>query len=144
MTRSIDGAFPLGASVLPARSTPWRYGQTHRCGRGRGAGAPLGARAGPDAGGAALLAGAVVAVQRAGLDRLVDQRDELAVIGVGLLVLPGFDRAGQATEVRLDRRRVAAVLEALAVGAGDALFLGGDVGHRRAKAAERQPRRALR
>ena len=56
-------------------------------------------------------------------------RTSVLVLGVGGLGLAGFDRGLEAAEVRLDRRRVAAVLEALALGAEDALLLGVDVGH---------------
>src|SRR3954451_1498407 len=84
---------------------------------------PLGAGAGADAGRAALLARTVVAVQRAGLHGLVDERQQLAVIGVGLGVVLGLDGRDQAPEVRLDRRGVAAVLETLALGAQDPLLL---------------------
>src|SRR3954451_9234453 len=84
---------------------------------GRDAGAPghaLGAR---------LLAPAVVGVQRAALDGLVDQRDELAVLGGDLLLVAGRHGGLETPEVRLDLRRVVAVLEALALRALVALDL---------------------
>ena len=62
---------------------------------------------------AALLAGAVVAVQGAALDRLVDQLHEAAVLGVGGLVVTLGDGGLQPAEVGLDRGRVLAVLGAL-------------------------------
>ena len=76
-----------------------------------------------DKGGAGLLAGAGVAVQRAALDGLVDQLHQLAVLGVGAVVLAGLDGGRQAAEVRLDRRRVLPVLLALAERPGVALDL---------------------
>jgi hypothetical protein len=62
-------------------------------------------------------------VQRAALDGLVDQLDQVAVIRVGLLVVAGLDGGAQAAEVRLDRRRVVPVLLALAERPGVALDL---------------------
>src|SRR3954470_10914466 len=68
-----------------------------------------------DALGAGLLAGAGVGVQRSALDGLVDQRHELAVLGRDLVVI-GCGHGGlEAPEIRLDLRRVVAVLEALAL-----------------------------
>jgi hypothetical protein len=51
------------------------------------------------------------------------------VLGVRGVVVALVDRRLQAAEVRLDRRRVPAILDPLALGAKDALLLGGDVGH---------------
>ena len=73
--------------------------------------------------GAGLLARARVGVQRAALDGLVDQRHELAVLGRDLLVVTRGHGGLEAPEVRLDLRRVVAVLEALALGAIVALDL---------------------
>src|SRR5215216_7869479 len=75
---------------------------------------------------ARLLACAGVPVQRAALDGLVDQLHQLAVLVVGPLGLAAGDGGLQAAEVRLDRRRVAPVLAALARRAQDALLLGMD------------------
>src|SRR3954454_7364981 len=80
-------------------------------------------RAGAQLPGPRLLPRARVAVQRAALDGLVDRAHELAVLGVGGLGVSALDRGLQAAEIRLDRRRVAAVLETLALGADDALLL---------------------
>ena len=79
--------------------------------------------AGPDPRCAGLLAGAGVAMQRAALDGLVDQADELTVLGVGGGVVAGGDSGLEAAEVRPDRGGVVAVLEALALGAQDPLLL---------------------
>jgi len=54
-----------------------------------------------------------------------------AQLGVGLLGIAAADGVLEPAEVGLDRGRVAAVLEPLALGALDPLFLGGDVGHGR-------------
>src|SRR5690349_2195018 len=62
-----------------------------------------------------LLARPGVGVQRTALDGLVDQRHELAVLGGDLLVIAGGHGGLEAPEVRLDLRRVVAVLEALAL-----------------------------
>jgi hypothetical protein len=62
-------------------------------------------------------------MQRAALDRLVDQLHDAAVLGVGKLGVAGGGRGLEAAEIGLDRRRVAPVLAALALGAQDALFL---------------------
>src|SRR4051812_33357733 len=70
-----------------------------------------------------LLARAGVAMQRAALDGLVDRADELSVLRVGRGGVAARDRGPQAAEVRPDRRRVSAVLEALALGALDPLLL---------------------
>jgi hypothetical protein len=85
--------------------------------------ARCGLRAPANPGGAGLLAGAGVPVQRASLDRLVDRRDELAVLGLGGVVVVAGDGGFEAVEVSLDARRVAPVLETLAGGALDALLL---------------------
>ena len=71
-------------------------------------------RAAAQAGGAGLLARAGVPVQRAALDGLVDQLDQVAVGVVGGLVVAGGDGGLETAEVRLDLRRVLAVLLALA------------------------------
>ena len=91
----------------------------------RDGGDPGGVRLGAaaNAGGAGLLARAGVLVQRAALDGLVDRRHERQVLGVGELVVLGGDGGFEAAEVRADRRRVVAVLEALALGAQDPLLL---------------------
>src|SRR5262249_8646806 len=52
-------------------------------------------------GSAGLLARAGVAMQRAPLDGLVDRRDELAVLGLGGLVVASGDGSFQAAEVGL-------------------------------------------
>src|SRR6266511_69661 len=75
------------------------------------------------AGGASLLAGAVVRVQGALLDRLVDPRDELAVLVGDRGSIAGAHGALEAPEVRLDGALQAAVLEPFAFGAVDALAL---------------------
>lgn len=62
-------------------------------------------------------------MQRASLDRLVDRRHELAVLGLGGVVVAAGDGGLEAVEVSLDARRVAPVLETLAGGALDALLL---------------------
>jgi hypothetical protein len=62
-------------------------------------------------------------MQRAALDRLVDQLHDAAVLGVGELGVVGGDGRLEAAEVGLDRRGVTPVLAALALGAQDALFL---------------------
>src|SRR3954449_4976375 len=82
--------------------------------RGGAPAQPLGAR---------LLAPAGVGVQRAALDGLVDQRDELAVLVRDLLLVTGGHGSLEPPEVRLDLRRVMAVLEALALRAMVALDL---------------------
>jgi hypothetical protein len=74
-------------------------------------------------------------VNRAALDGLVDRRDELAVRRVGGGVVTVFDERLEAAEVRLDRRRVLTILDALALGAQDALLLGVDVGHGKSREA---------
>src|SRR5690606_2677052 len=83
-------------------------------------------------GGTRLLARAGVAVERAALDGLVDRLDQVemgrsSVISVATV---GNSRL-EATEVGLDRRRVAAVLLPLTLSAKDALLLGVDVGHKK-------------
>src|ERR687897_1707357 len=85
----------------------------------RARGALLRRVAAQDARGAGLLAGAGVAVQGAALDRLVDGLHERAVLARGGVVVAGGDRRLQTAEVGLDRRGVAPVLEALALGAQD-------------------------
>src|SRR3954449_486233 len=88
--------------------------------RGGAPAEPLGAR---------LLAPAGIGVQRAALDGLVDQRDELAVLVGALRFVAGGDGRLEAAEGRLDLRRVVAVLEPLPLRALIALDLGLDVGH---------------
>ena len=61
--------------------------------------------------------------------RRVIRRAHLAVRRVGSRVVAVFDERFEAAEVRLDRRGVLAVLDALALGAPDALLLRVDVGH---------------
>src|SRR5436190_19681500 len=85
--------------------------------------------AGANPSGSRLLAGAGVAVQGAALDGLVDRRRQLLELAVGRCVVALGDGRLEAAEVRTDRRRVAAVLEALALRAQDALLLGMNVGH---------------
>src|SRR3954452_3328425 len=84
-----------------------------------GAEGPLGElsdrNAAADALGARLLAPAGVGVQRAALDGLVDQRHELAVLRGDLIVIARGHGGLEAPEIRLDLRRVVAVLEALAL-----------------------------
>src|SRR5215212_8020794 len=72
---------------------------------------------------AALLPRAGIAVQGAALNRAVDLRDELLVLGVGRAGVPRIDRCLEAAEVRLDGRRVAAVFEPLALRPVNPLFL---------------------
>src|SRR5437764_4112012 len=67
--------------------------------------------------GTRLLARTVVAVDRAGLDGLVDRLDEQPVLALGGGVVAGRDGALEPAEVGLDPRGVAAVLEPLARGA---------------------------
>src|SRR3954449_13207021 len=97
--------------------------------------------AGTHAGGAALLAGARVAVQGAALDGLVDRLREGAVLGVGRRVVALADRGLEATEVGLDGRRVAAVLQALTLGPEDALLLRVNVRHERPSILAGRPSR---
>ena len=80
--------------------------------------------AGEQASGAGLLVGARVAVQRAALDGLVDRALQAHVLGLGGRASPLLHGRFEVAEVGLDRRGVAAVLEALALGAQDALLLG--------------------
>jgi hypothetical protein len=87
---------------------------------------------------------AVVAVNRATLDGLVDRRDEIAVRRVGSCVVAVFDERLEAAEVRLDRRGVLAVLETLALGAQDALLLRVDVGHEKSRVTSGQLAQARR
>src|SRR5947209_13731709 len=72
-----------------------------------------------DPGGARLLAGSGVPVQRAPLDRLVNRLHELAVLVIRGGSVSRGHRLFQATEVGLDARHVASVLEALALGSDD-------------------------
>src|SRR5205823_8255205 len=91
-----------------------------------------------------LLAGAGIAVQRAALDGLVDRLHKHPVLVVGRWLIPSLDRPRKPAEVGLDPRRVAPVLEPLALSAQDPLLLGMDIGHRlrQSKAAAEGPRRA--
>src|SRR5579863_70557 len=82
-------------------------------------------------------------MQGAGLDRLVDLRDQRAVLGRGRLALAGRDGGLEATEVALDRRGVAAILKPLALGAQDPLLLRGDVGHVKRTAVGTARRRTI-
>src|SRR4051795_5851832 len=95
-----------------------------------GAEGPLGElsdrNAAADALGARLLAPAGVGVQRAALDGLVDQRDERAVLRADLRLVARGDGGLQPAEVRLDLRRVVAVLEPLTLRPLVALDLGLD------------------
>ena len=110
-----------------------RAGRRHRGAAGdrgdrRVAGQPGAERSGravaaQQARGAGLLAGAGVAMQGAALDGLVDRLHERAVLGGGRLGVAGGDRGLEAAEEGPDGRRVAAVLQALALGAEDALLL---------------------
>ena len=101
---------------------------TYRARRARdGAAEALGAAA--QAGGAGLLARAVVPVQRAALDGLVDRLHEARGARRRPLVVAVGDGGLEAAEVGLDRGGVAAVLLPLALGAEDALLLRVDVGH---------------
>src|SRR5436305_11814725 len=95
---------------------------------------PLTHAAFPGVGGAGLAAGAyprrsgllpgpAVAVQRAALHRPVDLRDQGPVLAVGPLLVAVRDRGLEPAEVRLDGRRLAEVLRALALRPGDPLFL---------------------
>src|SRR5690242_5791151 len=77
---------------------------------------------------AGLLAGARVTVQGAALDRLVDRAYELAMLGVGGGLIATGDGGLQPAEVGLDLGGVAAVLQALTLGAQDPLLLGMNVG----------------
>jgi hypothetical protein len=62
-------------------------------------------------------------MQGPALDGLVDRADERAVLGLrGLRVARG-DRGLEPAEEGLDRRGVAAILEALALGPEDSLLL---------------------
>src|SRR4051812_40481185 len=91
---------PARGGTARARSRnakrPRRGGRSGGPARDAGGGAEsrgLGGRtAGADARGAALLAGARVAVQGAALDGLVDRLDQRAVLGVGLRVVATRDR----------------------------------------------------
>src|SRR5581483_344112 len=125
--------------AIATRSRKWTRTRSWRGRSGRSR-AELGLR-GEELRRAGLLASPGVAVKRAALDGLVDRRDELAV-GLRGVALVALDGGGQAAEVGLDRRGVAAVLEPLALGAQDPLLLGCDVGHGRA-AWSRGPRGAV-
>ena len=72
-----------------------------------------------------FLRAPVLLVQRAALDGLVDRADELRCSASAVSASPASTAACEAAEVGLDRRRVAAVLEPLALGAQDPLLLGG-------------------
>src|SRR3954449_2208009 len=95
-------------------------------GRGRKGRAQLlsgGGDAATKALGAGLLASAGVGVQRAALDGLVDQRDEPAVLRTGSIAVTRVHGGLEAPEVRLDCRRVLAILDALPLRAVVALDL---------------------
>ena len=70
-----------------------------------------------------LLAGGVVAVQRARLRGLVDPRDEVAELVVGLRGVALADRRFQAVEPGLHLGSAAPILEALALRPMNPLFL---------------------
>src|SRR3954467_12624247 len=116
-------------STIPRRtSSRRRFKQERRRPSGRRREDPIPVRSGDrdaaaNALGAGLLARAGVGVQRAPLDGLVDQRHELAVLGGDLIVVACGHGGLETPEVRLDLRRVVAVLEALALGALIALDL---------------------
>ncbi len=61
---------------------------------------------------------------------LVDPGDELLVLGFGSSRVARANRLLETPELGLDSTSEVPVLEALALGARDPLFLGGDVGHR--------------
>ena len=105
------------------RRDPGRPPGGHAGGARSARGGELGGDAAAQLGGAGLLAGAGVLVQRAALDGLVDQPDQLLVLDLGGVVVATLDGSLKAAEVRLDRRRVAPVLESLALGAEDPLLL---------------------
>src|SRR5207248_11058217 len=88
-----------------------------------GRGALLAGGAATQARRARLLAGAVVAVDRAPLDRLVDRLHQRAVLDVDRGAVATGDRVLETAEVGLDLGRVAAVLQPLTLGAEDALLL---------------------
>ncbi len=94
-----------------------------RCDRGRSPVRRRSGLAGEHARGAALLAIAGVAMQRAALDGGVDAAHQRAVLGLGGLYIAALHRRFQAPEERLDRGGVEAVLQALALGAQDPLLL---------------------
>ncbi len=136
--RFVDEVEPARCRVVPPRAGGHRRPRArdargrHEPGRPRRGHARCPRRGGRDelGGGAAaqlrrarLLAGAGVLVQRAALDGLVDQPDQLAVLGLGGIVVATLDSSLEAAEVRLDRRRVAPVLEPLTLGAEDPLLL---------------------
>jgi hypothetical protein len=77
------------------------------------------------------------------LDGLVDRPDEVAMLGLGLRSVAIGDGPLEPMEERLDPRRVAAVLEAFALGARYALFLRLDVRQGRRKLRRSSPQRAL-
>src|ERR1700712_4041403 len=88
-------------------------------------------RAGAHAGGAGLLAVARVAVQGTTLDGLVDRLHEVAMLGVGLRIVPLGNRGLEATVEGLGGGRVAAGVQALTLGPEDALLLRVNVRHER-------------
>src|SRR5262249_19368150 len=117
-----------GRAARGARTRPTAKG-AHRCGLPWRAWARSGLLAGADLRGPCLLARAGVPVQRAALDGLVDRGRQLPQLGVGGRVIALGDRGLEAAEVGANRRRVAPVLEALTLGAKDALLLRMNVGH---------------
>src|SRR5204862_4230022 len=129
------GGDPRGGGA-PARA-PERSGE-RLAAESRRAGELLGAGFGPQPRRPGLLAGAVVAVQRARLDRLVDRADELGVLGGGALLVALVEGSAKPAEVGPDARDPAAVLVPLALGALVALLLRMDVGHRRAPTIPRR------
>src|SRR5215210_4091131 len=110
-TLSSKAVAEVGAEARSAR----RRRPSGRCSPRRRSSPALGGEGAAQARGARLLASAGVLVQRPALDGLVDRADELAVLGVGGRVVAGLDRGLEAAEVGLDRRRVATVLEPLAL-----------------------------
>src|SRR3954467_14280717 len=111
-------ALPLAVSSLMRRCSP--AGRVRSRGRRGGSGGVVAAQ---QARGAGLLAGAGVAVQGAALDGLVDGADQRQVLGLCGVGVAGGDRGLEPAEEGLDRRGVAAVLQALAFGPEDALLL---------------------
>src|SRR4051795_7908878 len=89
----------------------------------------LGRNARTDAAGTRLAAGAGVLMERARLDGAVDARRQRAELLVGTRSVTGVHRVLKAAEPGLHLRHAAAVLEPLAGGALDALFLRRNVGH---------------
>src|ERR1700759_1294306 len=125
--RSVSGLVDRATLAIDGTSYPARAknalrpgGWAGTCASGAGVRLPRGA---PHACGPRLLARAVVAVDRAGLDGFVDRLHERTVLGLrGGVVARGTARLEPA-EVSLDTRGVAAVLEPLTRGTLDPLLL---------------------